>query len=86
MDLLGTPIRVSSVDPGLVETEFSLVRFHGDATRADQAYTGMTPLTPVDIAEIVVFCASRPAHVNILETLVVPVAQASVTHVARKGG
>jgi serine 3-dehydrogenase len=84
MDLQGTAVRVSSVDPGLVETEFSVVRFHGDEKRAGQTYKGMTPLTPGDIAEIVVFCATRPPHVNILETLVLPTAQASVHHVARK--
>lgn len=84
MDLLGTAVRVSSVDPGLVETEFSQVRFHGDTERAARAYTGMTPLRPEDIAEIVVFCATRPAHVNIGELLVTPTDQATVTMVHRR--
>jgi 3-hydroxy acid dehydrogenase / malonic semialdehyde reductase len=84
MDLLGTPIRVSSIDPGLVETEFSNVRFHGDGDRAQRVYQGMTPLTPDDIAEIVLFCASRPPHVNISELLVVPTDQSSSTMVYRR--
>jgi len=84
MDLLGTAVRVTSVDPGLVETEFSQVRFHGDTERATKAYTGMTPLRPEDVAEIVVFCATRPAHVNIGELLVTPTDQATVTMVHRR--
>lgn len=84
MDLLGTPIRVSSIDPGLVETEFSNVRFHGDGDRAKQVYQGMTPLTPDDIADIVLFCATRPPHVNIGELLVVPTDQSSSTLVHRR--
>jgi 3-hydroxy acid dehydrogenase/malonic semialdehyde reductase len=84
MDLLGTPIRVSSIDPGLVETEFSQVRFHGDGDRAQKVYQGMTPLTPDDIADIVVFCATRPTHVNISELLVVPTDQSSSTLVYRR--
>lgn len=84
MDLLGTPVRVTSVDPGLVETEFSRVRFRGDTGRASQAYAGMTPLRPEDVAEIVVFCATRPAHVNIGELLVTPTDQATVSMVHRR--
>lgn len=84
MDLLGTPVRVTSVDPGLVETEFSNVRFRGDGDRAQQVYQGMTPLTPDDVAEIVLFCASRPAHVNISELLVMPTDQSSSTMVYRR--
>lgn len=84
MDMLGTAVRVTSVDPGLVETEFSRVRFRGDTERASKAYAGMTPLTPEDIAEIVVFCATRPAHVNIGELLVTPTDQASVSMVHRR--
>jgi serine 3-dehydrogenase len=83
MDLLGTGVKVSSVDPGLVETEFSLVRFHGDRQRADQTYHHMKPLTPDDIAEVVLFCATRPAHVEIADIVVMPTAQASVNHVHR---
>src|SRR5580658_10339803 len=64
-DLLGTPVRVTSIDPGMVETDFSLVRFHGDEKRAAKVYTGLTPLTPEDIADAIVWAAGRPAHVNI---------------------
>lgn len=84
MDLLGTPVRVTSVDPGLVETEFSDVRFRGDSDRAKQVYQGMTPLTPDDIADIVLFCASRPPHVNINELVVMPTDQSSSTLVHRR--
>ncbi len=83
-DLLGTPIRVSEVDPGLVETEFSQVRFRGDRLRAAQVYQGVTPLTAVDIAEIVLFCLTVPSHINLSEILVVPVDQATVTQVHRR--
>lgn len=84
LDLLGTPVRVSSVDPGLVETEFSEVRFRGDRDRAKTVYTGLTPLTPEDVADVVVFCATRPAHVNISEVLVIPTDQSSATLVHRR--
>jgi NADP-dependent 3-hydroxy acid dehydrogenase YdfG len=69
-ELLGRPVRVTEVDPGMVETEFSLVRFDGDADRAAEVYAGVTPLTPDDVAECIVFAATRPSHVNI-DTLVV---------------
>lgn len=82
-DLHGTAIRVSSVSPGLVETEFSNVRFKGDNESADQVYDGMTPLTGKDIAEIILFTASRPDHVNILDTIVFPVHQSASTMVDR---
>ena len=75
-DLLGTPVRVSSVDPGLVETEFSNVRFRGDTERAKQVYQGLTPLTPADVADVVFFCVTRPPHVNISEVLLMPTDQA----------
>jgi serine 3-dehydrogenase len=84
MDLVGTPIRVSSVDPGMVETEFSLVRFRGDAERAGKVYQGIVPLTPGDIADAVVFCATRPPHVNVSEMIVMPTAQASTMLAHRK--
>jgi len=84
MDLLGTAVRVTSVDPGLVETEFSEVRFRGDKERAKQAYAGMTPLRGNDVAEIVVFTATRPAHVNIAKVVVTPTDQATVTLVNRR--
>jgi serine 3-dehydrogenase len=84
LDLNGTPIRVSEVAPGMVETEFSLVRFHGDAERAGKVYQGLTPLAPDDVADAVVWCATRPLHVNISEVVVMPTAQASTTLVHRK--
>jgi 3-hydroxy acid dehydrogenase / malonic semialdehyde reductase len=78
-DLLGTPIRVTSVDPGMVETEFSQVRFHGDGDRAKKVYQGLTPLTPDDVADVILFSITRPAHVNINEIILMPVDQASAT-------
>lgn len=83
MDTVGTPIRVSTVDPGMVDTEFSLVRFHGDAERAKKVYTGVKPLSGADVADVVVFIATRPAHVNVAEVLLLPEAQASATIVRR---
>ena len=83
LDLLGTPMRVTSVDPGMVETEFSEVRFHGDTERAKKVYQGLQPLTADDIADVVFFCATRPAHVNINEVILMPVDQASATLVNR---
>jgi 3-hydroxy acid dehydrogenase / malonic semialdehyde reductase len=76
-DLLGTPVRVTTVDPGMVETEFSLVRFHGDNDRAAKVYKNIKPLTPEDVAEVIVWAASRPAHVNIARVLLTPVQQAN---------
>lgn len=85
MDLLGTGIRVSSVDPGMVETEFSVVRFRGDQQRADNVYRDMTPLTPGDIADTILWIATRPPHVNVDEVIIKPTDQASATQVHRKG-
>jgi NADP-dependent 3-hydroxy acid dehydrogenase YdfG len=84
MDVLGTPIRVTSVDPGLVETEFSLVRYRGDRERASLPYRGLKPLCGEDIAEAVVWCAGRPPHVNVLSMVILPTAQASATMVHRE--
>jgi 3-hydroxy acid dehydrogenase / malonic semialdehyde reductase len=76
-DVLGTPIRVTSVDHGMVETDFSLVRFRGDTERAAKVYKGVKPLTPEDVAEVIVWAAMRPAHVNIARVLMTPVQQAN---------
>jgi 3-hydroxy acid dehydrogenase / malonic semialdehyde reductase len=76
-DLLGTPIRVTTVDPGMVETDFSLVRFHGDAERAAQVYKNIKPLAPEDVAEAIVWAVSRPEHVNIARVLLTSVQQAN---------
>lgn len=84
LDLAGTAIRVSTVDPGAVNTEFSHVRFKGDTARANAVYDGMTPLTADDIADAVIYCATRPAHVNISEIIIMPTDQASATHISRK--
>jgi 3-hydroxy acid dehydrogenase/malonic semialdehyde reductase len=78
-DLLGTPVRVTSVDPGMVETDFSAVRFRGDIERASKVYQGLTPLTPDDVADVIFFCATRSPHVNINEVIMMPVDQASAT-------
>lgn len=82
LDLVDTPIRVSTVDPGLVETEFSLVRFHGDEERAKKVYQGYKPLTADDIADTIVWVVERPAHVQIAEVIILPTAQgnAYITH------
>ena len=76
-DVLGTPVRVTSVDPGMVETDFSLVRFHGDQERAGKVYKGLEPLTPEDVADTIVWAASRPAHVNIARVVMTTVHQAN---------
>jgi len=76
-DLLGTPLRVTSIDPGMVETDFSLVRFRGDDSRAAKVYQGVIPLTPGDVADAIVWAASRPAHVNIAHVLMTSVTQAN---------
>ncbi len=78
IDLLGTMVKASSVDPGLVETEFSEVRFRGDTDRAGQTYTNFPPLKAEDIAEAVLFCATRPPHVNVQDMLIMPQDQAAV--------
>ena len=76
-DVLGTPIRVTSVDPGMVETEFSIVRFHGDTERAANFYKGIQPLTPEDVADAILWAVSRPANVNIARIMLTPVQQAN---------
>ena len=84
MDVLDKGIKVSSIDPGLVETGFSIVRFSGDEEKAKNVYSGIEPLTGRDIAETVLFCANRPDHVNINDIIITPLAQASATMVHRK--
>jgi len=84
LDLNGTGVRVSTVDPGLTETEFSIVRFHGDLGKANDFYKGYRPLLAEDIAEAVVFAATRSLHVDVAEILVLPTAQASTMVVAKK--
>jgi 3-hydroxy acid dehydrogenase / malonic semialdehyde reductase len=86
MDLLGTGVRVATVDPGMVETEFSVVRFHGDRARADEVYSGVTPLGADDVAEAVVWVADRPAHVQVAEVVILATDQASATLVNRTAG
>ncbi len=84
LELLGKPIRVTEIAPGLVETEFSLVRFGGDAERAKKPYEGMTPLTADDVAEAIVWAVTRPPHVNIDQMTIRPLDQATATLVHRK--
>jgi NADP-dependent 3-hydroxy acid dehydrogenase YdfG len=84
IDLLPFSIRVSAINPGMVETEFSLVRFDGDLDRAKKVYAGIEPLKPEDIADTIFWVANRPAHININDILIMPSAQASATNVLRK--
>ncbi|MES2565373.1 MAG: SDR family NAD(P)-dependent oxidoreductase [Bacteroidota bacterium] len=83
IDLLSYGIRVSSVNPGMVETEFSVVRFEGDEERAKKVYDKMVPLKPEDVAETIYWIASRPAHVNINDVIIMPTVQANSTTVLR---
>lgn len=84
IDTLGKGIRVTSIDPGMAETEFSVVRFNGDQSKADSVYQGMRPLTAEDIAESILWSLERPAHVNIQEMVIMPTDQASPRDVNRK--
>ncbi|OBA75299.1 SDR family oxidoreductase [Mycobacterium sp. 1554424.7] len=84
-ELLGKPVRLTEIAPGAVETEFSLVRFDGDAQRADAVYTGLTPLVANDVAEVIGFVASRPSHVNLDLIVMKPRDQASATRFNRRG-
>ena len=83
IDLVKHNIKVTSIAPGMVNTEFSLVRFKGDKARADKVYEGLTPLSADDVAEAVWFALSRPAHVNINDMLIMPTAQANITTTVR---
>ena len=84
LDVAGTPIRVSAVDPGFVETEFSEVRFHGDRERAKAVYKGFQPLTADDVADTIAYVVNLPEHVNILDLIIVPTAQRNVYVVDRE--
>jgi serine 3-dehydrogenase len=84
LDVAGTPIRVSAVDPGFVETEFSDVRFHGDKDRAKGVYQGFTPLSATDVADAIAYVVNLPEHVNILDLVIVPTAQRNVYVVDRE--
>jgi serine 3-dehydrogenase len=85
MDLVDTPLRVCTVDPGMVETEFSLVRFHGDRARAKKVYAGLLPLSAEDVADAVLYCVTRPPHVQVAEIILLHAAQAGATLVHRRG-
>jgi 3-hydroxy acid dehydrogenase / malonic semialdehyde reductase len=82
-DLLGRPIRITTVDAGLVETEFSVVRFGGDRQKADAVYEGIQPVTPEEVADCVLFALTRPAHVNLDEIVIKAIAQSSGARVVR---
>ncbi len=86
MDLVQHNVKVTAVNPGMVETEFSVVRFDGDKEKAKKVYEGMQPLNPEDVAEAVYWAASRPAHVNINDIIIMPTVQASAANVVRKSG
>lgn len=79
LDLLGAGVRVTSIEPAMTETEFSVVRYHGDQARADKTYQGLQPLTADDIADAILWAATRPTHVNIERLVIFPTAQASAT-------
>lgn len=83
-ELLGKPVRLTEIAPGMVDTEFSLVRFDGDHERADAVYAGLTPLTAADIAEVIGFVASRPPHVDLDQIVIRPRDQASATRASRR--
>jgi NADP-dependent 3-hydroxy acid dehydrogenase YdfG len=84
IDLLPHNIKVSAINPGMAETEFSIVRFDGDEDRAKKVYAGLQPLTPEDIAETIYWVVSRPAHVNINDIIIMPTAQAAAGVVKRE--
>jgi len=84
LELVGEPIRITEIDPGMVETEFSLVRFKGDAARAANVYQGLDPLTASDVADGIAWAVSRPPHVNIDEIVIRPIGQANASTVHRR--
>jgi NADP-dependent 3-hydroxy acid dehydrogenase YdfG len=83
-DLLGRPIRISTVDAGLVETEFSVVRFYGDKQKADSVYEGVDPITPAEVADCIMFALTRPLHVNVDEIVIKALQQSSGARVVRR--
>ena len=83
-ELLGKPVRLTEIAPGAVQTEFSLVRFDGDAQRAESVYAGITPLEAEDVAEVIGFVASRPSHVNLDQIVIRPRDQASASRFNRR--
>ena len=85
IDMLPHSIKVTAINPGMVETEFSIIRFKGDEDRAKKPYLGIEPLKAEDIAETIYWCASRPAHVNINDIIITPTVQANATTTFRKG-
>jgi 3-hydroxy acid dehydrogenase / malonic semialdehyde reductase len=84
LDVFGSSVRVSCVDPGFAQTEFALVRFGGDKKKADDVYRGMTPLTAEDIADAIHYCATRPAHVNVDQLVIMPTDQAAAAQIYRR--
>ncbi len=84
LDLMGTPVRVTSVDPGMVETEFSRVRFRGDEAKAAKVYENITPLEPEDVADAIVWAVTRPSRVNIHSILLTTIDQANSTTLVRR--
>jgi NADP-dependent 3-hydroxy acid dehydrogenase YdfG len=84
-ELLGQPVRLTEILPGMVQTEFSLVRFDGDEKKADDVYRGLTPLSAEDVADVIAFAATRPSHVNLDQIVLKPRAQASATRAYREG-
>ena len=85
LDLLGTPLKVTCIDAGFVETEFSIVRFRGDAERAKNVYKGFRPLTPEDLADTISYVVNLPPHVNILDLIIVPTQQRNIYVMDKKG-
>lgn len=85
LDLMGTGVRVSSIDPGMAETEFSVVRFRGDEQKAGKVYENITPLQPEDVADAIVWTATRPAHVNIHNVLITSIDQGNSVTFNRRG-
>ena len=86
MDVHGSPIRVTSIDPGMVKSQFSATRFYGDEAKVDAVYEGMTPLSPEDVADAIVYCATRPPHVDVREMLILTTDQTAAHLCYRKEG